>query len=337
MNTWSKDSEFLARPVSARRRPLAGGVQMGRRHELTPGAPLSQEIEELHDTYVPRVLPIEQWNLVAEDAKAWLRMLSPTDRYIAMRMMLFFARLALWAIEHNIPLDPDVLFSPVMTDRFVDHLAQDVSEARAKEYRARIRRYGPALTKPGTWPVKSQQIKRSRVYPPLSLLDEDLLYESARRRGINYEALVVLGCGCGLDGRWLPHVKGTDVSVFDDWVYVEAPDPDARRIPARARIAADLLRIAETVGDDYLIGGTGSSAKNRSWYLARALSSKKGRRVNIGELRSTWFAAHLRNNTDLRYLRRISGVTSFNRLVEVMGYIEDPDDWLSVDQGARDA
>jgi hypothetical protein len=310
---------------------------MGRRHELNPGAPLTPEIQELHDTYVPRLLPLEDWDLVAEHSREWFRAISPTDRFIAMRMLLFFARVALWAQDMGLPLDPEVLFTPVMTERFVDYLAAEVSEPRAKEYRARIRRYGPALTKPGTWPVRSKQIQRSRVYPPLSALDEELFLVEAHRRGPDYEAFIALGFGCGLDGRWLPHIKGTDVSVFEDWVYVDVPGPDARRIPVLAKYGALLLRISEVVGDGYLIGGSPSSVKNRTSYLSRKLSSKQGHRLHVGELRTTWFAAHLRNSTDLRYLRRISGATSFHRLVEVMAYLNDPVNWDGADQQARQA
>ena len=123
--------------------------------------------------------------------------------------------------------------------------------------------------------------------------------------------------------------------MVDGWTYVQVPDPDARVIPVRDRYAGSVVRLAEEFGDEYLIGGEGG-VRNRSWYIARRLTLGPNRRLNIAEMRVTWFAAHLRNNTDLRYLQRIAGMTSFNRLVEVMEYLEEPD-WADADAHARRA
>lgn len=249
--------------------------------------------------------------------------------------MVLFVRMALWAEEMRIPYDLNVLFTPTMTDRFSDYLLDQGDEKLAREYRARLRRYGPVLAKPGTWPVKSKQIRRTKVFAPLSPNLESAALTIAATHTEYHEALVILGFGAGLDGRWLPHIRGTDVHIIDGWPYVDVPDPEPRRVPIRAQYAERLVELAEKFGDDYLIGGEKSVA-NRAWYLARYLKVNGERRLAFAELRSTWFAAHLRNNTDFRYLRRIAGAKSFNRLVEVMQFLEDPV-WGDIDVEARRA
>ena len=81
-------------------------------------------------------------------------------------------------------------------------------------------------------------------------------------------------------------------------------------------------------------GGARPTATARG--TSRSLDIAPDRRLNIAEMRVTWFAAHLRNNTDLRYLRQIAGTTSFHRLVEVMDYLEDPE-WAPLDLHSRRA
>ena len=308
---------------------------MGARHDIKPGGPLSAEIQLVHDTYTPRFVEPDDWERIRPHVQAWLRRAAPTDRSIALRLLILFIRMIQWAEEMRLPFEVDVLFTPSMTDRFSDYLIAQGMEPTAREYRARLRRYGPLLTKPGTWPVKSQQIRRTKVFAPLSPSLESAAFTIAATHTEHHEALVILGFGAGLDGRWLPHIRGTDIHVIDGWPYVDVPEPEPRRVPIRAQYAERLVELADKFGEEYLIGGEKSVA-NRAWYLARYLKVNGERRLAIAELRSTWFAAHLRNNTDFRYLRRIAGAKSFNRLVEVMEFLEDPE-WGGIDVEARRA
>ena len=308
---------------------------MARRHQIEPGAPLLPHIAELIDAYEPRDLPIEKWVRVGEEVKGWVRLAGPTDRQVTQKLLLGGARLGLWALDQQLPLDATLLFTPDILDRFIEWTSANDNKARAVHLRAALRRYAPALAKPGTWPLPGKQYARNKVPRPLSHNTELALLTSGAAHSPQFGAFCALGFGCGLDGRWLPHVRGTDVFEREGWTYVQVPDPDARVVPVRAPFVNVLIAAAEAVGDNYLIGGNPTD-RNRSWYIARRLPIAPGRRLNIAELRVTWFAAHLRHNTDLRYLRQIAGMSSFHRLVEVMDYLEDPE-WAPLDLHARGA
>ena len=312
-----------------------GVADVARRHQIEPGAPLLPNIAELIDAYVPRALDADEWEKVAEAAKAWVRIASPTDRQVAQKVLLDCGRLGLWALENQLPLDAALLFTPEILDQFVQWTGKTVSDKRAVQIRATLRRYASALAAPGSWPLPNKQYARNKVPRPLSHSTELALLTAASAHSPQFGAFVALGFGCGLDGRTLPHVRGTDVFERDGWTYVQVPDPDPRVVPVRAPFIDVLSRAVDELGDEYLIGGSPTD-RNRSWYIARRLNIAPGRRLNITEMRVTWFAAHLRNNTDIRYLRQIAGMSSFLRLVEVMEYLEAPT-WGPLDAHARHA
>lgn len=59
---------------AARRRPTRkGGADMGARHDLQPGAPLTPEIQLVHDTYQPRRIDPEDWERQRSKVQAWFR------------------------------------------------------------------------------------------------------------------------------------------------------------------------------------------------------------------------------------------------------------------------
>lgn len=308
-------------PVSGARRALRREADMARRHEIVCGAPLRPEIAILLENYVPRAIRAADWERVRPEVHKWFLLASPTDRQIALRLLLLFARYALWAEKCRLPLDPNLLFSPTMIDRYFDSVRATGDEVLAKDVRCRFRRFGPVVGDPADWPLPAGQIARTNVYPPLTPAEEQLALKVARTWSIDHFAFCVLGFGFGLDGRWMPHVSAHNVVTVDGWPHLNVPDPDARLVPVLARYRTDILELVDEVPEGRLIGGE-RNVQNRSWVLARRIAIGEDRRLFIGEMRSTWFAAHLRNNTDLVYLSQISGRKSFQRLLELLEHVE---------------
>lgn len=298
---------------------------MGRRRELVRGAPLPPEIQRIHDIYYPRVMKPEEWDPVADTARAWFVLAAPQERQLALQLILMFGRFAHWASSLRLPLDPDELFTPVVTDRYCDAvIASPLGQRTAEEYRALMRRAGPVVGDVKKWVKPGRQIGRTNVTAPLHPDVEHSCITQARRAGEDYLAMCLLGFGCGLDGRWIPHVRGIDVIEIDGWPHVQVPDPDARVIPILERYADELVHLATCTDDGFLIGGE-RHVQNRVWAMTRKILVNDDRKLFVGEMRSTWFAKHLVNNTHLVYLSQITGVKSFARLLEVMEHVEVPD------------
>lgn len=312
-------------PPPVRRALRWDDVDVGTRRELVRGAPLPPEIQRIHDTYYPRVMPLEEWNEVADTARAWFVLAAPQERQLALQLILLFARFARWATELRLPLDAKVLFTPVMVDRYSDWvITSPLGPSGAEEYRALLRRVGPVVGDSKNWVKPGKQIGRTAIAAPLRADVEHSCINQARRADEHHLAMCLLGFGCGLDGRWLPHVRGIDVVEIDGWPHVQVADPDARAIPVLERYAAELVHLATCVGGGFLIGGE-QHVQNRVWVLTRKILITEGRKLFVGEMRSTWFAKHLVNKTHLVYLSHITGVKSFARLLEVLAHVEVPD------------
>lgn len=312
-------------PSPVRRALRWDGVDVARRHELVRGAPLPPNIQKIHDTYRPQTIPEAEWDEVADTARAWFLLAAPQNRHVAMKVMLLFARFARWAVELRLPLDANVLFTPAMTDRYCDYLiGAPVGKRTAEGSRMLLRRYGPVVGDAKSWPKPGKQIGRINVTAPLHPDVEHSCINQARQIDEEHLAMCLLGFGCGLDGRWIPHVRGIDVIEIDGWPHVQVADPDARSIPVLERYADELVHLATRAGEGFLIGGE-NNVQNRVWSMTRKILITEGRKLFVGEMRSTWFAKHLINNTHLVYLSHITGVKSFARLLEVLAYVEVPD------------
>ncbi len=310
-------------PVSGARRALRREADMPRRKELVRGAPLLPKIKQVLATYVPRKVATADWKRVRPTVHDWFLLASPTDDATATRLLLTLARVVLWAEERHLPLDAEVLFTPEMVDRFADHVGT-TNPNLAKTMGPLLRRYGPVMGDPLNWAKPAQQHARGNVKPPVTLAEEELAMKIAASWSVHHEAMVALGFGFGLDGRWLPHVYGSDLVLVDDWPHLNVPDPDARQVPVLAKYKDVILDIVDRVPTGPFIGGA-DNIQNRCWALARRIVLSDEHRLHIGQMRSTWFAAHLRNNTDLVYLSRISGRKSFQRLLELLEHVEPAD------------
>ena len=168
---------------------------------------------------------------------------------------------------------------------------------------------------------------RRKVALPYSPREIDLLEEDAHRQSTKTKrraalALVALGAGAGLDGRWATRVRGNDVSASNDVVAVTVGAPRARSVPVLDRYEDLLLELAMQAGDGYIVGGT-STHRNRTNKLASAFERGHGRpRLSVPRLRSTWIVEHLRRGTRLPELLDAAGTSRIESFDELLAYVE---------------
>lgn len=157
-----------------------------------------------------------------------------SDSSAAWRVLRELARIYSWAASEGLPLDVAVVLDPETVERFIAvGLAGDPSRAT---YRSVLRRIGPLLTTTAPWqptPVSYARRQVALAYSPkdLELLRADALVQPTPGRVRAARALLALGAGAGLDGRWVARVAAADVVRVGDAVLVSvgAPRRDAFR------------------------------------------------------------------------------------------------------------
>lgn len=258
----------------------------------------------------------------------------------AMRVVRVLARLAAWAVGEGLVLDPEVVLDPDTVERFIAvGLADDPSRAT---YRATLRRVGPLLTKKAPWEAKPAPVARGNVAPPYSDRELDRLRAAAiaqptpgKVRGAR--AMLALGAGAGLDGRWVARVTADDVSERQGIVLVRVAEPAARIVPVLARWEHEVLALAATAGGDFLVGGR-STARNRAGALAASLVVGNGNpHFSASRLRSTWLVTHLAMGTRLPELAQAAGLQGVTVLSDLLPFVStlDDDATLKMLRGAR--
>lgn len=238
------------------------------------------------------------------------------------RRQLF--RLSQWATAEGMPLDREVILDPDAVERFVASLG---GERSAATYRAVLRRVGPVLTKKAPWEPRPETISRRPLAPPyrgdeLVTLFRDAVSQPTPSRQRAACALLVLGLGAGLDGRWATRVKADDVTRFGPVVTVEVGEPNPRSIVVLAGWEDELLTLAASAGDEFLVGGR-SKSNRRTGHLTERLIVPTGHpRLAPARLRSTWLLWHVVAGTRLPELCAAAGLQGPDVLGDLFEYVE---------------
>ncbi|MHB8465725.1 MAG: hypothetical protein ACYDH6_23700 [Acidimicrobiales bacterium] len=256
-----------------------------------------------------------------------------------LRTIRLVARLASWALTEGLPLEVEVVLDPDVAERFVaTELVDDRSWAT---YRSILWRIGPLLTSRAPWADRSRRTARRRVAAPyteveLGALRSDALAQPTRLRVRAARALLALGAGAGLDGRWAAAVTAADVRVRGDVVTVRVGPPAPRVVPVLAQWQADIVDLVAASGSEFLVGGH-STHRNRAGALAgRVIVAHGHPRLSAARLRSTWLVAHLAMGTRLPELAAAAGLQSVTVLSDLLPYVPSVsgDDALVMLRGA---
>jgi hypothetical protein len=242
----------------------------------------------------------------------------------AWRVLRELARIASWAVGEGLPLDVEVVLDPDTVERFIGvGLAGDPSRAT---YRAVLRRVGPRLTRRAPWPPRPAAVARRQVASPysrreLELLRADAMVQPTTGRMRAARALLALGAGAGLDGRWMARVAAGDVETVGGLVMVRVGEPAARRVPVLAEWEDEVVDLAATAGREFLVGGY-SRSKNRAGAIAGWLVIGQGHpRFSASRLRSTWLVTHLSIGTRLPELAAAAGLQGVTGLSDLLRYV----------------
>jgi integrase len=237
------------------------------------------------------------------------------------RALRVLSELVAWAVSEGMTLDPESILDPDTVERFVTQgLHADTSRAT---YRSVLRRIGPLLTRKAPWEPRPARLARRQVAQPYTRAEVETLSRTAGRQSTPAKvraarALLALGAGAGLDGRWVTRVKAEDITVDGSVLLICVSDPAARAVPVLALWEREVVQLASTAGDEYLVGGN-STSRNRASALASGLEIPPGHpRLSAARLRSTWLLWHLEAGTRLPELAVAAGLKGITVLSDLL-------------------
>jgi hypothetical protein len=216
-------------------------------------------------------------------------------------------------------LDPDTV------ERFVSEGLR--TERSRATYRSDLRRIGRRLTRTAPWEPKPESLARRHVAAPYSPEDLGDLRRAANRqstaaKGRAARALIALGAGAGLDGRWATRVTGHDIECGGGAVLVRVGEPASRAVPVLAAFEDGVAELAQLAGARFLVGGQ-SESRNRASRLAATFETPRpGLRLSAARLRSTWLVHHLRAGTRLPELASAAGLSGITVLSDLLVEVE---------------
>lgn len=285
------------------------------------GAGDTEEFQRRIASYHPQGISPDRWERVRPFVNDCARQLPTAGSSGTTRTLRVLARLAVWAVDEGIALDAESILDPDTVERFVTQgLTGDPSRPT---YRAVLRRIGPILTKCAPWEPRPVPMARRQVARPYLAGEIEALVGDARRQHTPAKrqaalALVILGVGAGLDGRWITRVRAEDVVIDGEVVLVRVGEPASRLVPVLARWEAEAVDLASSAGEQFLVGGY-STSRNRASSLVSALEVPPGHpRLSAARLRSTWLLWHLNAGTRLPELAAAAGLQGVTVLSDLL-------------------
>lgn len=238
-------------------------------------------------------------------------------------------RLAAWAYQRGLPLDREVVLSPAVVEQHL--IAWPYTDKLRPTVRSNLRRIGHRLTTRAPWEARPAALARRSVATPFSKEDIALLWRAAtqqpspgRRRSA--EALVALGAGVGLNGRWNTRITGHDIREVSGIVLVDVPEPSPRTVPVLAGWEDRILALAARAKDEPLVGQASDSKNHGARLRSRILTPTGVPLLSVGRLRSSWLVEHLRIGTRLPELAAAAGLVGVTVLSDLLPYVEPLDE-----------
>ncbi len=325
-----RDDEMNSRNETGRRKPSSAASGKGAAPATPePGQGLHPEVVRRIEGYTPRNPPSHWHATLRPFVVKNLYAARPPGAASVEQWAWVLTLISEWCVGEGIPLDVERVLDPDTVERFASTGLRDFPSRY--HYRTVLRRLGRLLTTEAPWEPRPERMTRRKVALPYSPSDLNLIWQDAgrqstpsRRRAAT--ALVCLGAGAGLDGRWSTKVKGSDVRPVDGVVVVLVPAPRPREVPVLARFEEDLLRLAAEAGEEPLVGG-GSPHRNRAWKLvSRFEAGHHHPTLSLPRLRSTWLVEHLISGTRIPELLAAAGTSQiepFDELLELVSPLDD--------------
>lgn len=193
--------------------------------DLVIGGVVMRTAQDVLDNYTPESerVPSEVWHTVrplAVRAVSKSTYRAPTSVHFALRIT---ARFLAWALEQDLPLDPEVMFTPQRVEQYIAEGEGTSSPHSQDNYRAALTNVGRAITKRAPWePDRTQYTKHVRLAPPYTDTEMagywDAVEQQSEKGAHILRSLSVLAHGGGLK---VPELM--DITAHDIYFLAGAP------------------------------------------------------------------------------------------------------------------
>lgn len=201
--------------------------------------------------------------------------------------------------------------------------AKTRAESRMATFRSCLRRIGEALNPTAPWefaPLRAYRHVKTPYTPEEIAQLEAQIPHMAPARGRCAEALLILGLGAGLDGRWSAKVTTDDVAGLPGGGYGVVVA--GRFVPVLAAYEARLeALLAQCAAGEFLIGGRARHADAANEAVTRLRLDARGPKLDLARLRSTWLVHHLTVGTRLPELMEAAGLETLTVLGDLTEFI----------------
>ena len=304
--------------------------------------PVPQDVQDTIAGYSPTGPSAAAWPVCGGAVREWVLAAAPQGHSHAVKLLAITARLAAWAVEQGLPVDPERVLHPDAVERFVAVARAGERDGTRATYRSRLRRVAVAATRKAPWspPVKIPRPGHRAPYTPadlgLLLAAGSRIADPDRARAF---VMVPVGLAAGPQPAELLLLTADHITVGRDGlvdVLVGAGTPAERLVVADAAYGPLLLAAAAATPDGPLL--TDSAGKNAVASLSLlARPDGKCPAVSAQRLRTTWLA-RLLARVPLGEAMRAAGLTSACALGDLIAYAPagDPTALRAAAAGPRD-
>lgn len=304
------------------------------RRDFTP-----ERAREYAAAYTPQrsVLTPDEWARIEGPVRRVGELLARhPDGYERLNVRLHaLTRHGAWLLRRVGPVED---FRDLLRDDTLNRWVEDVrgTDDSVADYRSTIRRLAPIVWPDGPWPQHKAPVARRLPKPPylppqMAALGRDARAQRTAQGRRRAEAVLVLGGGAGLDGRWAPDVTHEDVvEARGLGVRVWVPEPD-RYVPVLARYVPRLLALKTlTAPGEPVIGVPDPGTDNAMGNTVKGVDQPGADPtdpwadhpvLSIARLRSTWLVEHLEAGTRLPELLAAAGLQGLNQLEGHLRYV----------------
>lgn len=275
--------------------------------------------------YSPQVVNQQRWcTEIRPFVLPLLRKLSYASLGTLKRSTRELLRIVEWSLDEGMALDIDVILDPDTVERFTQVGMRGVRSAGT--YRSVLRSLGPLLTTTAPWSPPTKPVNRRGIAPPytpsqIAMLRNDVRHQASEERRRAGRALLALGLGAGLDGRWSTKVRAADLIQTETALVVKVGDPASRSVPVLAAWESELETLAALAGDEPLVGPTRKGKNAANAYTSMVQVSDNTPRLNAGRLRATWLVHHIAAGTRLPELAHAAGLVTVTVLSDLMEFV----------------
>jgi hypothetical protein len=277
-------------------------------------------------TYRPKHITRDRWETEIREFVVGQVARLAVGHKVALPILRRLTYLASWCLDEQIPLDVERVLDPDTVERYCAEGLLHYKSAAASTVRWDLRRLGRSLTTAAPWEPPPASYSRAKLPPPYSeaelrCIERDVKRQATPARRHAARAIVALGLGVGLNGKWNSLIRGTDVQAIEDLVMVSVPPPMPRLVVVRDQFAARLLEIADVAGTAPLVGRD-IGGKNTASHLGAEIVIDQGRLPLVpGRFRANWLVAHMQAGTQLPIFLKAAGLQGFGSLGDLLRFV----------------